>query len=252
MNLGTIKTEVRERLGETTEEDFWKDTQVIRAINEACRRFSQEEKWPWLYTTYTGLTVSAASPSFELIDDVNPSRHFGLALTKQGDTSGRLILPRLISPGDGLRVRAELAGLKGEPRYCFISAMVRNTYAENDPEGMAAVVKILPIPDATYDVEYSYIRDPKVLAADDDEADIPDTYVDAVVSYATGILWLKELNGGGKAQEQFNLYNVVVDQARRQMKEMALDETLVWGRRAPEWRPQDQFPLVNLPTNIGY
>lgn len=251
MDLLTIRTEIRERLGETTEEDFWKDAQILRAVNEGLRRFSQEEKWPWLYTTYSGPTISSGNDTIELIDDVSIARHFSLILTKQGDTTGKIYVPRRITPGDGVRVRAEFAGSKQAPRFYYITHAIKNTYVTGDPEGIAMIAKVLPEPDAIYNVEYSFIRNPKMLAADTDQADIPDTYVEAVIAYATGSLWLKELNGGGKAQEQFNIYNIVVDQARKELTALTVGETLVWGRKAPEWRPEDRFPLVNLPQNVG-
>lgn len=251
MDLATIRTEIRERLGETTEEDFWKDSQILRAINEAMRRFAQEERWPWLYTTYTGApALSAGNPTVELIDDVNVSRHFSLTFQKSG-TNERIIVPRRIDPGAGIRLRHEYGDATGQPRYYYITHSIKNTYTSGDPMGMAVVIRVLPTPDVAYDIEYSYVRNPEELVADTDIADIPDNYVDAIISYATGNLWLKELNGGGKAQEQFNLYNIIVDQARKELAALSIGETLVWGRKPPEWQPRDMFPFVNLPPNIG-
>jgi hypothetical protein len=78
------------------------------------------------------------------------------------------------------------------------------------------------------------------LNADEDEPDIPEQYQDAVISWATGMLWLKELNGGGKAQEQFTLYREVLDQARLDQKQLSIDEAIVWGKQDPE-------PLIPSP-----
>ena len=250
MNLATAKAEVRERLGETTEEDFWKDAQVLRALNEAQRRFSLEEKWPWLYASYQAADLAQGATSIELIDAVDYSRHFSIALTKVGG-DGRIVIPRRITPAQGLTVKQKYAGARSEPRYYYLHRTVRNIYDEGVPNALANIAEMVPAADATYNVEYQFIRVPDELETDEQELDCPRPYQEAIIAYATGLLWLKELNGGGKAQEQFNIYNIVVEQGRNELNGIDLDQTVVWGRTPPEERLEDRFPFVHLPQNIG-
>ncbi len=243
MDTATMKLEVRERLGETTEEDFWKDTHILRMLNEGLRRFSMEEKWPWLFTTRTDLTLPADSTTLGLETDIDINRYFSLVLV-EGSTA--LHAPRRVQPGDGARIRVETFGVKDTPRWYWVERIA-------DPGTVLNyVIRFAPQADKEYGAEYSYLRIPAALDSDDDIPDIPEAYQEAIIAYATGMLWLKELTGGGKAQEQFNIYQAVLQQARQEMKAFAIDEQLVWGKRAPEpSRPAIPWRIPNLPPNIG-
>lgn len=241
MQLATMRAEVRERLGETTEEDFWKDAHITRMLNEGVIRFCYEEDWPWLYAVRLG-TIFKDQTVIDLELDIDVNRHFGFLVT-EGTT--RAFTMRHVSPGDGIRLRAELYGQAGPPRYYWIESIVDTGPA------LSQRIRFAPKADKAYTVEYSFLRNPTDLVLDTDEPNIPEVYQEAIIAFATGMLWLKELSGAGKAQEQFNLYNIVVEQARREMKALSVGDTLVWGRQAPDYRPEDRFPFVNLPPNIG-
>lgn len=88
--------------------------------------------------------------------------------------------------------------------------------------------------DAT--IEYQYIRDPVTVSAPTTEhLDVPDEYAMGVVAYATGHLYLKELDYSQKAQEQFDLYQKAIQDAKRESRKVTPDSGLVWGREQPEW-----------------
>ena len=81
MDFDTIRLEVRERIGEL-EEDFFTDVEVDRAINEAQRRFAQEERWPWLYTEFVD-TLAADQEDLELPENISINRVFNLSVDNE-------------------------------------------------------------------------------------------------------------------------------------------------------------------------
>src|ERR1051326_7365801 len=102
MTLTTAIEEVRARIQELTA-DFWTANEVNRAINEGVTRFAQEEKWPYLYTSKTGVTLTSGTATLDLEPDVNFERHFDLLMTLTGDT--RLRRPQRVSPAEGTALR---------------------------------------------------------------------------------------------------------------------------------------------------
>jgi hypothetical protein len=93
------------------------------------------------------------------------------------------------------------------------------------------------IPELTRDLEltYTYLRLPRVLSDDADIVDVPDEYTDAVIAHATARLWLKELRDSAKADEQFGLYNMVLEDAKRDQRKLLADESFAWGKTEPQW-----------------
>src|SRR6266542_2953849 len=77
MDLTTLRLEVRERLGELNA-DFFTDAEVDRAINDAYRRFSSEERWPWLYIEWDTTLLSGVD-YLDLPNDVSFNRVFNLS-----------------------------------------------------------------------------------------------------------------------------------------------------------------------------
>lgn len=257
MQLQTMLTEVRARLGESSgydtsvsdPGDFWKDSHVKRALNEGLRRFSREEKWPWLYTIQKNIPINAGQTDTELIDDVDFNRHFNMVLTKNGDTTGRLYLPKRVTPPNGIRLQAEFYNKKDTPRWYYMAKTQTNTYGDGDV-AVAQVITYVPTPDVAYTAQFHFLREPAELGGNTDEPDLPNSYHSAVVAWATGELWLKELNAGAKAQEQFNLYNAILEQARRDMKSVAVDESIAWGREDPEPRGSSDLFHLTLPDTL--
>lgn len=227
--------EVRQRLGEDIE-DFWKTDHIVRMLNEGIKRFAMEEKWHWLYTSRPGIPVAQGATTLPLEDEVDVSRHFSLLLTDGTESYA----PRRVSPADGLRLRT--LGRTGSPQFYFVASNAAGT--QN--------LYLNPAADRAYTAEYFYIRTPAELAAGTTEPDLPAPYHEAVVAWATGMLWLKELNGGGKAGEQFALYREVLEQARQDQKRLSIDESVVWGRQDPMPHLQSERDWYNrhLPQNI--
>lgn len=225
MNLLEMRTDVRDRIGERTE-NFWFDTFINNKLNEGQRRFCREERWTWLQAIQSNIPVAEGTTNIELIDGVDVSRHFGLVLYKEN--SNEPIYPKRVSAPTALRLLRR-HNTTGEPLYWYPAQTVTNTYGTGDALETASVVKLVPAADQGYTAEYFYLRDPGNMDSDSDECTIPEAYQEAVIAWATAQCWLKELNGERKAQSEFNLYNMVLTQAQRDQKELAADEDISWG-----------------------
>lgn len=236
MDLYTAIAEVRSRIGETMP-DFWTDDEIIRSLNEGLRRFSQEEKWPWLYTVATG-SQSAGDDTMTLHSNVSFPRQFNLVLTPTGSEP---YMPTRVTPFEGTRLRVETR-TTGDPQYYYLE----NT--DTSGANKTITIRFVPTPSSGLYVEYIYIRNPMVLAADEDELDVPEEYVGAVVAWATAQCWLKELNWNQKATEQFQLYATVLDAARRDHRRIAVDENMAWGGGPVQPGP---MPAFRLPPTLG-
>jgi hypothetical protein len=73
------------------------------------------------------------------------------------------------------------------------------------------------------------------MTGDNDVPDMPVEFHKAVVHFAAGTAWLKELNGGPKADEQFSLYQVVLDSAKRSVFSDSDDDPVVMGGGEPQY-----------------
>jgi hypothetical protein len=224
MNLTTARLEVRERIGELTA-DFFTDSEVDRAINEAVRRFSNEEKWPWLYTEYN-TSLAASDDTLELPSDVSPNRAFNVALVDDNLAQPRSL--ERVQPEAGFRLRYANWLRESAPKYYYLtSAIVDGSAATN------YVMRVVPSPDLSYDLFLQYMRVPSLLTAGGDTLDVPEQYSDAIPAYASGKLFLKEFAISNKAGEQFSIYGSIVESARDEAFTPMTDEKVAWGREHP-------------------
>lgn len=246
MNLLEMKTDVRERLGERTP-NFWTDPFIINRLNQGQTRFAREERWPWLYAVQENIPLAQGADTVELIDGIDWTRHFALALYKAGDTAP--ILPERVNTFTGLRLKQQHSTV-GEPAFWYPSGMVINAYPDGNIWEGAHTAKLVPAADQAYTVEYYYIREPDKLVNDEDESIIPEAYQEAIVAWATAQCWLKEINGERKAQSEFNLYNTVLEQAQADYKQTAQDSAPSWGGdpvRRPTRREELHRRLFSVP-----
>jgi hypothetical protein len=228
MNAGEALAIMRDRLGEDFE-DFWDSDRLLDELNDAIRRFCHEERWSWLQTVSTpAIQLEEGQFDYELLDGVDYTRHFDITLQPVTSRSAQdLLFPKKVSPMEGQRLRKRYY-IDGDPMYYFL---VQSTVNGSEP---APVVRFVPPPDQDFKVEFLYYRDPPNLAQDGDEIEVPEQYCEAPVAWATAKAWLKELPGGVKAQEQFNVYNTVLEQARRDELALADDETFIVGGAEPQ------------------
>ena len=244
MNLSTLRQEVRERIGEL-EEDFFSDDEVDRAINEAVRRFSAEEPWPWLYTEWTS-ALDGDDNSLDLPSNISLNRIFNMSVS-----GGSLAQPRLLErlePKAGFRARFIYDQRTGPPRWYYIAA------SNQDDDGAPPVTytaRVIPTPDDDYDVEAQYLAVPAELSGDADEPQVPDEYQEAIIAWAVGKLFLKEFSISQKASEQFSIYAKVLDQAREDTLALHQDEDVAWGREAPmrRYRSRHEYVMDRIPPS---
>jgi hypothetical protein len=114
--------EVRARLGELAA-DFWLDDELYRAINEGVTRFSQEEKWPYLYTVTDSIPLPANQATLALQPGVAYERHFNMLLSFSGDNRPRK--PRRVHPSEGYNLRLNYTTAASEPLAYYISNQLR-------------------------------------------------------------------------------------------------------------------------------
>src|ERR1043166_419756 len=229
MDRSDIRTEVRDIIGELVA-DFWTDAELNRYIQEALYRFAAESRWPFYITEGTD-TLSAADPDLALQDGINVNRHLAITLTVSGQT--RSYQPIKVEPAKGFQLRSMFPTTTQRtfPDYFYVTRV--NTDPSNDEGIPTWVVKFVPTPVLDMDVEYQYYRAPAELDADADIPELPVEYHKALVHYAAGPAWLKELNGAEKPSGQFGLYRRGVDQAQAEWQSQADDTPLVVGRDLP-------------------
>lgn len=233
MKLESMRSEVRQRLGELTA-DFWTDAYIDSQLNAAQTRFCQEERWDWLTAIQTNVPLVAGNAEVELIDDVDATRHFAMLYTPDSASNeAQSVLLTKVSPVKGVELRISNPN-RGTPGWYYVARVVDNEYAGPD-YAVALMARVIPTPIENGTVEYIYARRPTTMTTGD-EPIVPETYQDAVIAWATAQCWLKELNGGGKAQEQFNLYQSVLQQALRDQKNQGNDDILIWGGAQPQGR----------------
>lgn len=246
MNRGDIRTQVRDVVGETTA-DFWSDAELNRYIQEAHFRFLQEERWPWLVTEGTS-QLTAGDGELELTEGVAASRHVNFTLTKSGDTKS--YQPVRVDASKGFQLKSRFYQAGSYPGWFYITSV-----ADSDDGGdYTWVARFVPEPSSDMDVDFQYTRTPVEFSGDNDTPDVPLEYHKALVHYAAGLAWLKELNGAAKAQEQFDLYAGVVAQARVEFQAEPDDTPLVMGKDEPQFSGRSAWGRVwdpQLPETLG-
>jgi|SRR3990170_3521620 len=248
MNLGTMRTEVRDIIGELTA-DFWTDAELNRYLTEAHFRFIGEATWPWLLTEATA-SLAATVDTLELPAGVDYTKSINLSLTPEGET--RIYQPVRVSPSKGFQLRTMYSSTTTvqRPSWFYVTSV-----ADGSAEALfTTTIKFIPAPTGTMEVEYQYFRQVSDFTADNDIPDAPVEYHKGLVHYAAGTAWLKELNGGPKAKEQFELYSLVVEQAKREFFAEPNDQPLVMGKDEPQFGlrfvPGDPW-LTRIPETLG-
>jgi hypothetical protein len=131
---------------------------------------------------------------------------------------------------------------------------IATTQVGGDPTNeFEYTIRVLPTPSRDFVYEYLYYRDTPELVDDADIVRIPDQYLDAVVSWATSKLWLKELNGQAKSAEQMQLYQAVLHMAITDQRTQSNDDLLVMGKDEPQYtlRDRTRYSQLRMPTVLG-
>lgn len=246
MNRGDMRTQVRDIIGEDSE-DFWKNAELNRYLQEALYAFAREARWPFYITEFTGM-LSAGDPDLELTAGVAASRHLNITLQKSGQT--RTYQPVRVSGNEGFQIRSQYStqASYSYPGWFYVTTVM-------DDDGVPTyVARFVPTPISDMDVEGQYYRSPAIMDADTDIPDLPVEYHKALVHHAGMTAWLKELNGGGKANEQSQLYTAVVDKALREWQTEPDDAPLIMGGEEPQnpmHAPEVDPWLWRIPETLG-
>jgi hypothetical protein len=258
VNRAEIRDEIRQRVGEDLE-NFWRNSYINRSIDQACQRFTHEERWKWL-TMRVYLSLPAGEYEIQLVDDVDYTRQFDLSLRPTIDTTDiRLLTPRKVDAARLQELRQENPTVvQARPHSYCLDRRVRNNYTLPDPNSdttrsTAIELRVFPTPNIDYDVDFRCYRNVRLLADDTAVPDLPIQYHDGIVALATGNIWLRELNGGTKAQEQFNVYNTILEQARRDNAANADDEMQVFGidRVRNRWESEGDWLRMQVAEPLG-
>lgn len=265
MIFETMIKEVRDRIGDKAEFDmadaeydattvgnFWKNDFIERQLQEGNRRFNREKRWPWLIRIQEDIPVAPGQTEIELIDDVDLSRHMLLYLTK--DSNPDLAFPvKKISPYRGLYMKNANRNA-AVPKYYYVTrGLINTTGAGEDIEyAMALRIRLLPVAKEAMTGEFSFFKNPEIMTQLM-EPEMPEVYHEAIVAWATAQCFLKEISGAtNKAQEQFNLYNMILQQAVIDYSEPANDQLVIWGGEEPEYGENPRtWRERHLPQNIG-
>ncbi len=246
MDLTTARLEVRERIGELSA-NFFTDSEVDRAVQDAVRRFNAEEQWPWLYTEWTDvLQGSMGDDTLLLPDDISINRIFNVSIS--GGSLAHPVTLERVDPAAGFRLRFAYDTFTSHPTWYYLTSAVGDVNAS-----VVYTIRFVPVPDRDYDVEGQYLRTPTIPAGANDLMDCPEEYADAIPAWAAGKLFLKELSISNKAAEQFGLYGKVLDQARHDTLSLASDMDIAWGREHPERRftSRSDYILGRVPPTLG-
>lgn len=249
MDLSNIRTEVRDILGEDAA-DFWTDAELNRYITEAQFRFLGEARWPWMITSGTA-AVAAATATVALGEGIEWNNLIAVSLQKATDT--RIYLPKRVSPSKGfdLRTMYSTTHKASYPEWYYISAV-----ADADADNLYIyTLTLIPTPTSAMTLAFLYVRDGVVLTGDTVKPDLPVEYHKALVHYAAGTAWLKEVGPDArKAREQFEMYASVVGQAKNDHMGEPDDTPLVMGKDEPQWgqgRYKGDPWLLRIPETLG-
>ena len=185
LDLSTMRTAVRTRLGSPATDGFFSDAQLNDLINEGLQAYATEHDWPWLEATET-LTTSAGSAA------LSPS---GTWTRTKG----------LIIDGYDALEMVSLAELRGVPTT--IRGVPRVYCIEQE------AILLRPVPNAAYSVTHDYYKVEPELVGDANQPLLPSQFRYAIIEYAT---YLAHLRAGqpGPAQAALSAYSQWIQRMR--------------------------------------
>lgn len=241
MDRDTMVLEVRRRLGEDAA-DFWADTEITRALNEAQRRFCHEADWSWL-STYASINLAINDTTFVLPNDVDINRVIVARVNITGTKSYKL---RRVTPADGFRLMSTY-DTAANPKWFFIYTTAQSGGA------LVTTARLVPKVQKAGTIDMLYYRRPAELLTGPQEPDIPEDYQEAIIAHATAKLWLWELDRSGiKANEQMAVYADIVDKALMHEAKLNDDEQLAIGKMDDEIERSGVLGPIRLPDNYGW
>lgn len=161
-NLLQLRRMVRNRLGVSPSDTFYRDDQVDDAINNAIATFESERNWPWQLRSVSA-TTTAADGTVPLPSDWRATR----ALYRDGYEMVLVPPYELLDYGDDA----------GDPS---VFAHIGNT------------LEVRPIPAVGTVFKLMYYRAPSLLTTDNSEPDLPRDAYPAIVAKAAQLCSTRE------------------------------------------------------------
>ena len=161
MNLTTMRTAVRTRLGVSPTDSFFPDPQLTDLINEALQATNNEDFWPWVQGTATINTV-AGTAAYAVPADW----HLTKALYIPG------FEPMILSNLQDV----DFITVQGQPVAYVV---------------FQDQVVLSPTPDGVYQVTHQYYKQEPNLVADTDTPLMPAEFHYAIVAYASHLAHMR-------------------------------------------------------------
>lgn len=159
--LSDIRTEVRERMGLSTNDTAVTNAILTDIVNAAQRKLSLVHDWPWLIEEDLDFTAFTIGQRKYAVTVPHDEWRKTLYIVVDGDT-----VMTVKQPQDIHRFSADTTGM---PRFYAISG---------------TDIYVWPTPDQAYSVLHVYVKDPAVLSADGDTPAIEDWAIDLLVAQA--------------------------------------------------------------------
>jgi hypothetical protein len=183
---------VRSRLGVPAGDQMFTDDQVDDHINLAVDTVDGEQRWPWQEQIDT-VNLDEMSPDIALGPGWRATR--GLFRDDQTEL-------KLVSPSDVLSWYVSSTDVAGLPEVWA-------------PIGDRIVVR--PLPSGAVRLVHFFYTQPVWLRSDDDEPDIPDQFIGAVIAKAAELLSTREDDRAAAAAHSIE-YRDWIDRMRRDVR----------------------------------
>jgi hypothetical protein len=159
MDLTTMRTSVRYRLGVPSTDSFYTDAILTETINEALRWYTVQWDWPWLEKSETLTTVNGTAT-------VSPAADYSATIAivdSTGVALERKPIEELLRMGTG-------------------TAAIVRYYSV-----VSGTLHFRPVPNANLSPVHYYRASETVLSGNSDVPLMPSQYHEAIVEYATAI-----------------------------------------------------------------
>lgn len=191
MNLGQLRTSVKENLGILANDGFFTDTMLNGFINKALRKIDSEHEWPWNQVTDTLATVN----NQEYVS-LPAGWTKTIALTiNENDSLEAVSLASLRSLGtSGIGMPTQFA-IQSDKIY------------------------IRPVPNDVFSFTHDYMVTEPTLTADGNTPRLPEQYHDAIVDLACfyGALKAKEMGMADRFQDAYTHWISIMRKDVRRM-----------------------------------
>lgn len=171
LDLTTMRTAVRTRLGNPSTDGFFSDAQLTDLVNEALQVISAEADWPWQEATTT-FSTAAGTNTYTPPTDWIQTRAL------------------VIDGYDAMEYRT-LAEIR---EYLTTSQDVPTAYTVS-----GETLLLRPTPDGVYTVRHDYVKSEPALANDTDAPLMPNQWRYSIVAFACHLAHMRQGDTGRAA-----------------------------------------------------